>query len=184
MREGTLTGEIDMESMTNTSAHTARRESAAPHGCTGADCATCGDAIVTANSVAQWEARVAEATDELAHARNGLNAAKGDDTPALVRYAVARLLRALLLPCAARIAATATTAAEWHDVAVEAAACSLATRSERAQAAYHVATMMEAHDVATAAVTCAMVGGESVEAWRSHTRWCIADERNAATRAA
>lgn len=127
----------------------ARRESAAPHGCTGADCATCGD-----------------------------------DTPALVRYAVARLLRTLLLPCAARIAATATTTAEWHDVAVEAAACSLATRSERAQAAYHAATMMEAHDVATAAVTCAMVGGESVEAWRSHTRWCIADERNNAQRTA
>ena len=38
----------------------ARRESAAPHGCTGADCATCGD-----------------------------------DTPALVRYTVARLLRTL-----------------------------------------------------------------------------------------
>lgn len=138
-----------MESMTNTSAHTARRESAAPHGCTGADCATCGDDMLT-----------------------------------LVRYAVARLLRTLLLPCAARIAATATTTAEWHDVAVEAAACSLATRSERAQAAYHAATMMEAHDVATAAVTCAMVGGESVEAWRSHTRWCIADERNNAQRTA
>jgi len=173
-----------MESMTNTSAHTARRESAAPHGCTGADCATCGDAIVTANSVAQWEARVAEATDELAHARNGLNAAKGDDTPALVRYAVARLLRALLLPCAARIAATATTAAEWHDVAVEAAAASLATRSERASAAYRAATLMEHVDTALAAVNCAVAAEMSVEAWRTHTRWCIADERNAATRGA
>lgn len=128
---------------------TARRESAPPHGCTGADCATCGD-----------------------------------DTPTLVRYAVARHLRALLLPCAARIAATAKTAAEWHDVAVEAAAVSVATKSERAQAAYHAAVMMEAHDVTTAAATCAMVGGESVEAWRSHIRWVIADERNNAQRGA
>ena len=128
---------------------TARRESAAPHGCTGADCATCGD-----------------------------------DTPALVRYAVARLLRVLLLPCAARIAATAKTAAEWHDVAVEAAAVSVATKSERAQAAYHAAVMMEAHDVATAAATCAAFAGVSVDAWRTHTRWCIADERNNAQRGA
>ena len=127
----------------------ARRESAAPHGCTGADCATCGD-----------------------------------DTPALVRYAVARLLRTLLLPCAARIAATATTAAEWHDVAVEAAAASLATRSERASAAYRAATLMEHVDTALAAVNCAVAAEMSVEAWRSHTRWCIADERNAATRGA
>ena len=173
-----------MESMTNTSAHTARRESAAPHGCTGADCATCGDAIVTANSVAQWEARVAEATDELAHARNGLNAAKGDDTPALVRYAVARLLRALLLPCAARIAATATTAAEWHDVAVEAAAVTVATKSERASAAYRAATLMEHGDTALAAVNCAVAAEMSVDVWRTHTRWVIADERNNSRRVA
>ena len=132
-----------------TPAATARRESAAPHGCTGADCATCGD-----------------------------------DTPALVRYAVARLLRTLLLPCAARIAATATSAAEWHDVAVEAAACSLATRSDRASAAYRAATLMEHGDTALAAVNCASIGHESVEAWRTHTRWVIADERNAATRRA
>lgn len=138
-----------MESMTNTPDAIARRESAAPHGCTGADCATCGD-----------------------------------DTPALVRYAVARLLRTLLLPCAARIAATATTTAEWHDVAVEAAACSLATRSERASAAYRAATLMEHVDTALAAVNCAVAAEMSVEAWRTHTRWCIADERNAATRRA
>jgi len=131
-----------------TPAATARRESAAPHGCTGPDCATCGD-----------------------------------DTPALVRYAVARLLRSVLMPCAARIAATATTAAEWHDVKVEAAACSLATRSESAQTAYHAAAMMEAGDVATAAACCAAFAEMSVEAWRSHTRWVIADERNEATRA-
>ena len=128
---------------------TARRESAAPHGCTGADCATCGD-----------------------------------DTPALVRYAVARLLRALLLPCAARIAATATTAAEWHDVAVEAAASSLATRSDRASAAYRAATLMEHGDTSLAAVNCAVAAEMSVEAWRTHTRWVIADERNATTRGA
>lgn len=128
---------------------TARRESAAPHGCTGADCATCGD-----------------------------------DTPALVRYAVARMLRTLLLPCAARIAATATTAAEWHDVAVEAAALSLATKSERASAAYGASSMMEAGDVATAAACCAAFAEMSVEAWRTHTRWVIADERNATTRGA
>ena len=124
---------------------TTRRESAAPHGCTGADCATCGD-----------------------------------DTPALVRYAVARLLRSVLMPCAARIAATATTAAEWHDVKVEAAACSLATRSESAQTAYHAAAMMEAGDVATAAACCAAFAEMSVEAWRTHTRWVIADERSTA----
>jgi hypothetical protein len=128
---------------------TTRRESAAPHGCTGPDCATCGD-----------------------------------DTPALVRYAVARLLRTLLLPCAARIAATATTAAEWHDVAVEAAACSLATRSEKAQTAYHAALLMEHGDTALAAVNCAIAAEMSVEAWRSHTRWIIADERNNAQRGA
>ena len=127
----------------------ARRESAAPHGCTGADCATCGD-----------------------------------DTPALVRYAVARLLRALLLPCAARIAAKATTDAEWHDVAVEAAACSLATRSEKASAAYGAAVLMEAGNVEHAAVICAAHDNTDVEAWRTHTRWCIVDERNAATRGA
>ena len=125
---------------------TARRESAAPHGCTGADCATCGD-----------------------------------DTPALVRYAVARHLRAMLLPCAARIAATATTAAEWHDVAVEAAALSLATRSKKASAAYRAATLMEHGDTALAAVNCAVAAEMSVDAWRTHTRWVIADERNAAT---
>ena len=101
-----------------------------------------------------------------------------------MRYAVARLLRALLLPCAARIAATATTAAEWHDVAVEAAAISLATKSERAQAAYRAATMMEAGDVATAAATCATFAEMTVEAWRTHTRWVIADERNNSQRAA
>jgi hypothetical protein len=127
----------------------ARRESAAPHGCTGPDCATCGD-----------------------------------DTPALVRYTVARLLRSVLLPCAARIAATATTAAEWHDVAVEAAACSLATRSERAQAAYRAATMMEHGDTALAAVNCAVASEMTVEAWRAHARWTIEDERNATTRGA
>ena len=127
----------------------ARRESAAPHGCTGADCATCGD-----------------------------------DTPALVRYAVARLLRALLLPCAARIAATATTAAEWHDVAVEAAAISLATKSERASAAYRAATLMEHGDTALAAVNCAVASEMTVEAWRAHARWTIEDERNATTRGA
>ena len=135
--------------MSDTPDATARRESAAPHGCTGPDCATCGD-----------------------------------DTPALVRYAVARLLRALLLPCAARIAATAKTAAEWHDVAVEAAASSLATRSEKASATYHAAVMMEAGDVATAAACCAAFAEMSVEAWRTHTRWVIADERNATTRGA
>jgi hypothetical protein len=124
---------------------TTRRESAAPHGCTGPDCATCGD-----------------------------------DTPALVRYAVARLLRTLLLPCAARIAATATTAAEWHDVAVEAAAVSVATKSERASAAYVASSMMETGDVATAAACCAGVDHESVEAWRDHTRWVLTDERNVA----
>ena len=139
----------DGEIPQRTPAATARREAAAPHGCTGVDCATCGD-----------------------------------DTPALVRYAVARLLRALLLPCAARIAATATTAAEWHDVAVEAAAISLATKSERAQAAYRAATMMEAGDVATAAATCATFAEMTVEAWRTHTRWVIADERNNSQRAA
>ena len=127
----------------------ARRESAAPHGCTGADCATCGD-----------------------------------DTPALVRYAVARLLRTLLLPCAARIAATATTAAEWHDVAVEAAAVSVATRSERASAAYRAATLMEHGDTALAAVNCAVASEMTVEAWRAHARWTIEDERNATTRGA
>jgi hypothetical protein len=120
---------------------TARRENAAPHGCTGPNCATCGD-----------------------------------DTPALVRYTVARLLRALLLPCAARIAATATTAAEWHDVAVEAAACSLATRSERASAAYGAAVLMEGGNTDHAAVIFAAHDNTDVEAWRAHTRWCIADE--------
>ena len=119
------------------------RHDAAPHGCTGADCATCGD-----------------------------------DTPALVRYAVARLLRTLLLPCAARIAATATSGAEWHDVAVEAAAVSVATRSEKASAAYGAAVLMESGDVEHAAMSCAAHAGESVEAWRAHTRWIIADERN------
>lgn len=129
-----------------TPAATARRESAAPHGCTGVDCATCGD-----------------------------------DTPALVRYAVARHLRAMLLPCAARIAATATTAAEWHDVAVEVAAASLATKSERASATYRAAVLMEAGNVEHAAVICAAHDNTDVEAWRTHTRWVIADERNAAT---
>ena len=126
-----------------TPASIARRESAAPHGCTGDHCATCGD-----------------------------------DTPALVRYAVARLLRGVLLPCAARIAATATTAAEWHDVAVEAAAVSLATRSEKASAAYGAAVLMESGDVEHAAMSCAAHAGESVEAWRTHTRWIIADGNN------
>jgi len=131
--------------MSDTPDATARRESAAPHGCTGPDCATCGD-----------------------------------DTPALVRYTVARLLRSVLLPCAARIAATATTAAEWHDVAVEAAAVSVATKSERASAAYVASSMMETGDVATAAACCAGVDHESVEAWRDHTRWVLTDERNVA----
>ena len=134
---------------TSTPTATARRESAAPHGCTGHDCATCGD-----------------------------------DTPALVRYAVARLLRSVLLPCAARIAATATTAAEWHDVAVEAAASSLATRSEKASAAYGAAVLMEGGNVEHAAVVCAAHDNTDVEAWRSHTRWIIADERNNAQRGA
>ena len=124
-------------------AYTARRESAPPHGCTGAACATCGD-----------------------------------DTPALVRYTVARLLRGLLMPCAARIAATATTAAEWHDVAVEAAASSLAARSNRASAAHRAASLMEGGNVEHAAMACAAHDGHgSVEAWRTHTRWVIADER-------
>ena len=161
-----------------TPAATARRESAAPHGCTGVHCATCGDDTPAANAVAQWEARVAEATAELAHARDGLLRAKGDDTPALVRYTVARLLRGVLLPCAARIAATATTAAEWHDVAVEAAAVSVATRSEKASAAYAAAVLMEGGDVEHAAMSCAAHAGESVEAWRTHTRWVIADGNN------
>ena len=139
----------DGEIPQRTPAATARREAAAPHGCTGVDCATCGD-----------------------------------DTPALVRYAVARLLRTLLLPCAARIAATATTAAEWHDVAVEAAAVSVATRSEKASAAYGAAVLMEAGNVEHAAVICAAHDNTDVEAWRTHTRWCIVDERNAATRGA
>ncbi len=119
------------------------RHDAAPHGCTGADCATCGD-----------------------------------DTPALVRYAVARLLRTLLLPCAARIAATATTAGEWRDVAVEAAASSLATRSEKASAAYGAAVLMESGNVEHAAVICAAHSNTDVDAWRTHTRWVVADERN------
>jgi len=157
---------------------TARRESAPPHGCTGVHCETCGDDTPAANAVAQWEARVAEATAELAHARDGMLRAKGDDTPALVRYAVARLLRGVLLPCAARIAATATTAAEWHDVAVEAAAVSVATRSEKASAAYAVAVLMEGGDVEHAAMSCAAHAGESVEAWRTHTRWIIEDGNN------
>ena len=157
---------------------TARRESAPPHGCTGVHCETCGDDTPAANAVAQWEARVAEATAELAHARDGLLRAKGDDTPALVRYAVARLLRGVLLTCAARIAATATTAAEWHDVAVEAAAVSVATRSEKASAAYAVAVLMEGGDVEHAAMSCAAHAGESVEAWRTHTRWIIEDGNN------
>ena len=122
---------------------TARRESAPPHGCTGARCATCGD-----------------------------------DTPALVRYTVARLLRTLLLPCAARIAATATTAGEWHDVAVEAAACSLATRCEKASAAYGAAVLMESGDVEHAAMSCAAHDNTDVEAWRTHTLWIIADGNN------
>ena len=130
-----------METMTTPAA--ARRESAPPHGCTGARCETCGD-----------------------------------DTPALVRYAVARLLRGVLLPCAARIAATATTAAEWHDVAVEAAAVSVATRSEKASAAYAAAVLMEGGDVEHAAMACAAHDNTDVEAWRTHTRWVIADERN------
>jgi len=122
---------------------TTRRESAPPHGCTGAACATCGD-----------------------------------DTPALVRYTVARLLRGLLMPCAARIAATATTAAEWHDVKVEAAAVSLATRSDRAALAYVIATLMEGGDVEHAAINCALtIEHTDVEAWRTHARWVIADER-------
>ena len=137
-----------METMTTPAA--ARRESAPPHGCTGARCETCGD-----------------------------------DTPTLVRYAVARLLRSVLLPCAARIAATATTAAEWHDVAVEAAAVSLATRSEKASAAYRVAVLMEHGDTALAAVNCAVAMEHAdVEAWRTHTRWVIADERNNVARGA
>jgi len=135
--------------MSDTPDATARRESAAPHGCTGPDCATCGD-----------------------------------DTPALVRYTVARLLRTLLLPCAARIAATATTAAEWHDVAVEAAAVSVATRSERASATYRAATLMEHGDTSLAAVNCAVAAEMSVDAWRDHTRWVLTDERNATTRGA
>ena len=127
-----------------TPAATARRESTAPHGCTGNGCATCGD-----------------------------------DTPALVRYAVSRLLRGVLLPCAARIAATATTAAEWHDVAVEAAAVSLATRSDRAGLAYVIAVLMEGGNVEHAAFNCALsMEHTDIEAWRTHTRWVIADERN------
>lgn len=99
----------------------------------------------------------------------------GDDTPTLVRYAVARLLRTLLLPCAARIAATATTAGEWRDVAVEAAASSLATRSEKA---YAVAVLMEGGNVEHAAMACAAHSNTDVEAWRTHTRWVIADGNN------
>ena len=75
--------------------------------------------------------------------------------------------------------ATATTAAEWHDVAVEAAAVSVATRSERASAAYGAAVLMEHGDTALAAVNCAVAMEHAdVEAWRTHTRWVIADERN------
>jgi hypothetical protein len=61
---------------------------------------------------------------------------------------------------------------------------SLATKSERASAAYGASSMMEAGDVATAAACCAAFAEMSVEAWRTHTRWVIADERNATTRGA
>ena len=55
---------------------------------------------------------------------------------------------------------------------------SLATRSEKASAAYAAAVLMEGGDVEHAAMSCAAHAGESVEAWRTHTRWVIADERN------
>jgi hypothetical protein len=46
------------------------------------------------------------------------------------------------------------------------------------RATYHAAVMMEAGDVATAAACCAAFAEMSVEAWRTHTRWVIADGNN------
>ena len=160
-----------------TPAATARRESAPPHGCTGARCETCGDDTPAANAVAQWEARVAEATAELAHARDGLLRAKGDDTPALIAWAVARLLRAASLRCAARVALMATTAEEWGDVATDAAQA--AADSEYARHAYRAAAAMRMGDAGMSAEVLARATGHAdVAAWAAHVRWCIADERN------
>ena len=102
----------------------------------------------------------------------------GDDTPALVAWGVARLLRAASLRCAARVALAATTREEWGDVATDAAEAVLrAPSSEYARHAYRAAAAMRMGDVAIAAQTLAHATGHaSVEAWRTHTRWCIAED--------
>lgn len=103
----------------------------------------------------------------------------GDDTPALVAWGVARLLRAASLRCAARVALAATTREEWGDVATDAAEGVLrAPSSEYARHAYRAAAAMRVGDVACAAQTLAHATGHTtVEAWRTHARWVIADER-------
>lgn len=103
----------------------------------------------------------------------------GDDTPALIAWGVARLLRAASARCAARVALAATTREEWGDVATDAAEALLrAPSSEYARHAYRAAAAMRMGDVAIAAQTLAHATGHAgVEAWAAHTRWVIADER-------
>mgnify|MGYP006921336580 CR=1 FL=1 len=86
----------------------------------------------------------------------------------LATYDIADSCRRLRLPCAAAIALTASTPAEWRDVAAELGAVAVGADREHERAAVRrAATVMSADQVSTAIGHLARLRGVEVSEWEA-----------------